>query len=111
MLLSQMAQYAKLDTSHPHARAVTRLMSVFCCSSAVLVGVIVALVAGILTRAGGAAMNGAILRGGVAFAGTVTLFMVAVNSISVPDRPLRADHRPPWPAHADPSDGDSCQPI
>jgi hypothetical protein len=47
---------------------------------AVLLGIIVALVTGMLSRATGAATAAAVMRGGVAFAGTVSLFVMVMTA-------------------------------
>jgi hypothetical protein len=50
---------------------------------ALLIGVIAALLAGLLSRIGGAHLTAAILRGGVAFGGTVTFVMMLMNAIGL----------------------------
>ncbi|MFI0351848.1 hypothetical protein [Actinomadura sp. 9N407] len=55
---------------------------------AILLGVIVALVAGILTGAAGNSVPQAILTGGTAFAGTVTLALLVMSVAGVFDPAL-----------------------
>ncbi|MFD0885926.1 hypothetical protein ACFQ08_15360 [Streptosporangium algeriense] len=50
---------------------------------AVLIGIIVALVAGILARSGGDAPPTAITKGGVAFAGAVTVTLLIIGSLGL----------------------------
>jgi hypothetical protein len=47
---------------------------------AVLLGIIVALVTGMLSRATGIATAATVMRGGVAFAGTVSLFVMDMTA-------------------------------
>lgn len=50
---------------------------------AMMLGVVIGLVAWILARTGGASYSAAVTRGGVAFAGTVTLALLIEKSLGV----------------------------
>ncbi len=48
---------------------------------AILIGIIVGLVSGVLSRLGGASLSTAVTRGGVGFAGTVTLVLLIEHAL------------------------------
>ncbi|WP_432034620.1 hypothetical protein [Streptomyces antibioticus] len=50
---------------------------------AALISLVVALVTGALARSGGANMSNAIQRAGVAFGGTATLIILAMNAVGL----------------------------
>ena len=51
--------------------------------TAVLVGCVAALGAGILARMGGASFPNAVRQGGIAFAGAVTLFLLILTALEL----------------------------
>ncbi|WP_433249587.1 hypothetical protein ACQPYK_02640 [Streptosporangium sp. CA-135522] len=77
-----------LATSAPHSIPREREMSMTPLKAllvivAVLIGIIIAQMAGFLARAGGAELPAAISKGGVAFAGTVTLALLIMASLGL----------------------------